>query len=356
MKNIKIDFSNQKMYVGIDVHKKNWSVTIVFQGMHLKTMSFEPSPEKLANYLKREYPKAEYYSVYEAGFCGFWIDRRLREHGIKNIVVSPSDIPRKSKERIRKTDQIDSRKLARELSVGNLEGIYIPTEEQQSLRSLMRLRMQLTKDQARMKNRIKSFLNFMGIEIPEEEVSNHWSRNYINYLYNLQTEYRCTSETLKTLIDSLIQIRGQITGVVKNIRSVVFRQKETAEVIDRLMSVPGIGFITAVSLYTEIMDMRRFNRIDELATYVGFSPAVYSSGEKEKTLGLSKQRNKYIRNLLIEAAWIAVREDPALTLSFGMLAQRMPKSKAIIKISKKLLNRIRYVWIRETVYQKSVAA
>lgn len=356
MKSTKIDFSNQKIYIGIDVHKKQWSVTIVFHGMILKTESMDPSPETLVKYMKRHYPGGEYYSVYEAGYFGFWIDRQLKELGIKNIVVSPADIPRKSKERMRKTDHVDSKKLARELSVGNLEGIYIPTEEEQSLRSLMRLRQQLVKDQSRLKNRIKSLLSFMGIKIPENSEIKHWSRNFIKYLYELNTNNHETKETLNTLLDSLIQIRNQIAGLVKKLREVISEDEKKSHIIRHLESVPGIGFITALALYTEIIDIRRFSRFDELAAYVGFAPAVYSSGEKEKTLGLSKQRNKYLRNLIIEAAWVAIKKDPALTMSYGKLISRMSGTKAIIRISKKLLSRISYVWREETFYQTSVAA
>ena len=62
-----------------------------------------PSPKELYNYLTKHYPGAEYYSVYEAGFSGFWADRQLRDLGIKNIIVNPADVPTKSKERRRKT-------------------------------------------------------------------------------------------------------------------------------------------------------------------------------------------------------------------------------------------------------------
>ena len=85
-KDNKLDFTGQIMYIGLDVHKKSWMVTIISQGIILKTMSFIPSPEQLVKYLHKNYPKARYLSVYEAGFCGFWIHRRLVELGVENIV------------------------------------------------------------------------------------------------------------------------------------------------------------------------------------------------------------------------------------------------------------------------------
>jgi len=81
-----------------------------------------PNPKELYKYLTKHYPNANYHSVYEAGFSGFWADGQLQSFGIKNMVVNPADVPTKSKERRKKTDKIDSSKLAGELSVGNLEG------------------------------------------------------------------------------------------------------------------------------------------------------------------------------------------------------------------------------------------
>jgi transposase len=108
-----------------------------------------PDPEELLRYLQRNYPNGNYVSVYEAGFCGYWIDRQLRALGIKNIIVNPADVPTKHKEKRNKSDKIDSRKLARELSNNPIEGIYIPNEENEAIRGLSRLRIKLTKDQTR---------------------------------------------------------------------------------------------------------------------------------------------------------------------------------------------------------------
>ena len=97
-----------------------------------------------------------------------------------------------------------------------------------------------------------------------------------------------------------------------------------------------------------------FGTLDELVPYVGLSPAVYSSGEKEINLGLSKQKNKYLRNFLIESSWVAVRRDPALQMAYGKLCRRMSGQRAIIRISKKLLSRIRCVWSNQQPYVFSV--
>ena len=354
MKDKELNFKGQNIYIGIDVHKLRWIISIIFQGMLIKRFSMDPNPKILNEYLRKHYPGGNYYSVYEAGFSGYWADRELRELGINNIIVNPADIPTKSKERRRKDDKIDSAKLARELSVGNLEGIYVLSSSEESLRNLVRVREHLKKDQTRQKNRIKSLLNFIGAKLPEDISEKHWSKRYITALRKMPIKEPETKQALNELLDSLESIRRQISRIIKNLREIVYSKEESREIIELLMSVPGVGFITAITLYSEIVDINRFKRLDELAVYVGLSPSVYSSGDKEKTLGLSKQRNKYLRNILIESAWVALRKDPALQMAYGKLRNRMPVQKAIIKISRKLLNRIRHVWIKKEKYVLSV--
>ena len=353
-KDTQLNFTGQKLYVGIDVHKQSWNVTIILNGIKVKKLSMNPQPKELSTYLTKHFPSGEYYSVYEAGYSGFWADRELRSYGINNIIVNPSDVPTKSKERRRKTDRIDSGKLARELSVGHLDGIYIPEEKAEALRVLVRLRRQLVTDQTRQKNRIKSLLLFLGERVPEDVEEKHWSKRYIIALRNLPINQEESKIALLELLDNLESTRNQIASVVKQLRNYVVKDKELSKVIKLLVTIPGIGFVLAIILYSEIIDINRFVRLDDLAAYVGFSPAVYSSGEKEITLGLSKQKNKYIRNFLIESAWVAIRRDSALQMAYGKLLNRMPSNKAIIRISKKLLNRIRYVWKTQQPYQFSV--
>ena len=115
-----VSFKNQVIYVGIDIHKNSWQVSIRHCRHQLANFSMNPDALKLAEHLRRNYPEAEYRSVYEAGFCGFEIHRSLCGLGILNIVINPADVPTSGKERANKNDGLDSRKLARELENGSL--------------------------------------------------------------------------------------------------------------------------------------------------------------------------------------------------------------------------------------------
>ena len=283
MKNTKVSYNGQDFYIGIDIHKKRWIVTIITMGLIVKRLSMAPEPKELARYLKKNYPGGKYHTVYEAGFCGFWIDRSLRESGIDNIVVNPADVPTTNKEKRRKTDKIDSKKLAKELSVNNLEGIYIPSEKSEAIRSLSRLRTQLVKDQTRQKNRIKSLLHFSGVKFPGNDELKHWSANFIKHLTEQEFAYKEKKMTLDLLLESLKQTREQVAKVLTELRALLREDKQASQIIGYLISVPGIGFITAVTLYTEIMEIKRFPKFDKLAAYIGLAPDVSSSGEDENS-------------------------------------------------------------------------
>ena len=348
-----LDFSSQEFFIGIDVHQKQWVVSIISGKIILKTFSMNPDPKELYNYMQRTYPQGKYNSVYEAGFSGYWAHRELIKYGFNNLVVSPSEIPTSGKEKLSKTDIVDSKKLARELEKGYLKGIYIPNLLQQELRSLCRLRYQQIKSQTRLKNQIKGYLSFYGHKIPSCLPSQNWSRGFIEKIKTFPFEYEIGKEQLTVYIEELLKKREQIVQTTKSLKKYCKEFNLMSDIL-LLCSVPGIGFISAATLYTELIDINRFQNFDELASYAGLVPSVRGTGDKESVLGLKLQCNKYLRPILIEAAWIAVRKDPALTLSYNNYLKRMSKQEAVVRIAKKLLSRINYVWKHKKQYVNSV--
>ncbi len=347
--NNSLKFKGQKFFIGIDVHKNQWDVTIRQSGLKIKRFSIDPSPKILSMHMKKHYPGGDYYSVYEAGFSGYWAHRQLWQSGIKNIVINAADVPTSDKERRRKTDRVDSNKLSRELSGGSLEAIYVPELYHQALRSLVHLRERNVSHQTRLKNRIKMFLYFYGIEIPANSECRHWSKRFIRHLEQIPFDEPIAKMTFDNILHELGEIRKNILRVTRQIRRAVFESEDRC-IIRNLLSVPGVGFITAVTFYAVICDMSRFVSFDKLAAFVGLVPAEHSSGDKSNPTGITPRRNRQIRYLIVEAAWIAVRQDPALLMAYNKLLQRMDNKKAIIRIAKKLLSRMRYVWINNHPY------
>ena len=123
-----------------------------------------------------------------------------------------------------------------------------------------------------------------------------------------------------------------------------------------LRTIPGISTITAMTLLTELIDIDRFKSFDHLCGYVGLVPDTASSGDRDNVIGLTSRQNKVLRAMLIQSAWVAARQDPALMLTFHQLSGRMKKTKAIVRIARKLLNRVRFVLKSQQRYELLVAA
>ncbi len=349
-------FNGQSFYVGIDYHKKSWKVTILGENYEHKTMSQNPDPKILANYLKRNFPGGNYQAVYEAGFSGFNTCRELRDLGVECIVIHPADVPTNQKERLQKTDKADSRKLARSLRSNEFDPIHIPERKLEADRALVRQRFRQVKDISRTKNRVKSLLLQFGIDIPDRftsEQTRHWSKVYINWLKDLPIE----EEGLKRTLDNYLQIgeiqRKELLTINRQIRK-LSRTKDYRNNCRLLLGIPGIGLITAMTILVELGDIKRFKRLDELCNYVGLVPSMHGSGEKMETGKMIKRGRKALKIMLIEASWCAVRKDPALMLKFNELTKTMKKNKAIIRIARKMLSRIKHVLVHQEEYELAV--
>jgi len=353
--NNKLSFKNQDFYIGIDVHKKQWTICVSHLNriVHKKT-AIDPVAKTLATFLKRRYPDGNYHAVYEAGFSGFHAARELNKLGVNCMVTHPADIPTKQKERINKNDRVDARKLSRSLNNHDLDGIYIPDKVSEEYRYLARYRDCLIKDQTRMKNRIKSALYQFGFKVPLAFEDRRWSGQFIDWLATLRFDTGYAQYAFEDQITQLKQMRLRLTQTLKKMKTMVSEAAPMSPVYPYLLSVPGIGPITAVALLTEIIDIYRFEKPEQLVSFIGLAPSVVSSDDKETIHGLTPRRNKHLRSMLVEAAWTAAAKDPALTMKFGQLCRRMARNKAIIRIAKMLVNRIYYVWKNKKTYVEGV--
>jgi len=345
----KLDFTGQPIYIGLDVHKKSWSVSIHSAICEHKTFRQPSEVNVLVNYLKRNFPGASYHAVYEAGYSGFWIHDQLREKGVACTVANPADVPTKEKERRTKRDRIDCRKLARSLRAGEIEGIYVPCRPKLEDRSLVRTRQSMVRKQTRCKNQIKGILFFYGIPLPEDCTERHWSRKFVRWLERIHMERASGDVALKIHLEELKHLRQILAALDREVR-VLARMEEYAAQVRLLRTIPGISTLTAMILLTELQDISRFPSLDELACYVGLIPDTHESGETEHTGSITKRRHAPLRASLVEASWTAVRKDPALLMTFQKSCKRMRKTRAIVKIARKLLNRVRYVLKNQRPY------
>ena len=350
--NYELDFEGQNIYVGFDVHLKSWTVTIMTEKITHKTFTQDPKPEVLSNYLKKNFPGGNYFSAYEAGFSGYWIHNKLKALGIESIVVNPADVPTTDKERDQKEDPIDSRKIARGLRNGELQAIYVPTITTLENRTLIRTRSMLVKDITRYKNRIKSFLYFHGIEIPEAFIKSksHWSKRFMVWLETIEMLEQSGKDSLKIIVEIVKNLRATLLETTKKIGA-LSKTETYKNNVELLRSIPGIGLLTAMVILTELETIERFSNTDKLCRFIGFVPSIHNSGESNRTGKLTRRGHGTLRSALVESAWTAARLDSALMKSYIEYCKRMESNEAIIRIAKKLLKRISYVLKNQKKYE-----
>jgi transposase len=346
-----LSFAGKVIYCGLDVHKTNWKVNARMEGIEIEAFSQNPDEAALKKHFEKKYPGAVLKVVYEAGFCGFEIQRSLTASGVDCIVVNAADVPSSDKDRKRKDDKRDARKLSVELSKGNLRGIYVPEKQMQAARSLVRQRHRLVEDQTRCINRIKHLLMNNGIKTGDR--TDRMSLKLIAKIRALDNMSALLKITVEFAIEEYLQIRRILKEITIAMRDL--SKQEPFEKVQRILqSIDGVGLIGAMVIQTEIGDITRFKRLDSLCDYVGFVPDIYSSNDKTVVLGISQRGNLFLRDAIIESSWILIRKDPAMLMKYNDYRSRMSSNKAIVRISKHVLSRIRFLWRNDQTYVRGI--
>jgi len=351
----KIDFSGKTIYVGIDIHQKDWQVAKISEGIVLGNYRMTGNSPELITHLRKHYPGASFKCVYESSAWGFTLQRQLTAAGMDCIVVHAGDVPGTNKEKANKTDMVDALRLAMHHAKGSLEGIHVPEEEIQKDRNLIRFRKKLVGDINRSKNRLKSLLKYQGIQIPAMFGKANWSHNFMKWVEEQAGKDPLLQDTILLMLEEIKVLRQLLLKTEKKLRELLQSPKYNQKA-KLAMSVPGIGPTVSMLFLLEIGDVRRFKTFEQLNSFVVFYPGSHSSGEKECHTGISGRKHKQLRSALVEAAWQAIRKDPALLEAYQQLIKRMKGSEAIIRIARKLLRRMRSVLLSGKSYEIGVIA
>ncbi len=335
----------QGLFVGIDLHKRNWHVSVRTVDAELFSGSIPGNWRALRRLLER-YEEYEIEVVYEAGRFGFWLYDRLMEHGVQCIVTPPSLVPQGYGNRV-KTDRRDSRKLAHLLARGMLKRVWVPTEQERYHRQVSRRRRQLIGDRVRTQNRIKSELQLYGIYL--EEPKGKWSRVYVENLHRIRFKNRWMQERFDRLLKLYEFLTKQIDEQTQLLRELseteLYRQK-----VEILQSVPGIGMIIAMEILLELQDVSRFQRAEQLAAYVGLTPSQYSSAEKIRMGRITGIGKNSLRTALVEASWKLINKDGAMNEKYNRIKAKAGAKRAIVAVARTLLLRTRRMLIDGNSY------
>lgn len=342
-------FEKVLLFIGIDVHKSKWVVTVRTYDLELKTFSMIPSAEELERFLLKNYPGADYRIVYECCFSGFWIYDYFSEKGYK-IIVTPTNRIYKDGSTI-KTDKIDSRKLALQLSRELLTEVLVPVKRVREYKYIFRIYDKQKIRQGQILRQIKAFL----------EQKNHplkWSRWNKGLLEKLK-ELKFEDKLFDLKFGNLLKEYEYLVSQIKDSEKIIEQIKEDEELgkrVNILEKINGIGIISAVRMCLYLFDKKdRFESSEKLNHYLGLTPSERSSGDKIVRGRSGMCGNRQLRSIIIQLAWMTVRKDGALLEKFDRVYKSSgSKQKAIVAVARKLMTKIYAAIQKEEEYRINI--
>lgn len=341
------------VFSGLDVDKRSISVTFTDHDRFLKSLRMPYSAEHLLNHVRKHFPNKKVAFVYEAGPTGYGLYDGIVAQGYPCLIAAPSMIPKAPGQRV-KTNRLDSKALSENLRGGQLKSIHVPSPTYRELRHLTQLRDVLVSELVGMKQRIKSLLLFEGIEFPPAPAGSQWSFLVKDKLRKLACSGTVRFK-LDQLLDSLEFNEKQVLKAIREIRRYCQNDPELSQCMKYLMTLPGIGWITASQLLARIGDWRELNNIRQLGGFLGLVPTEHSTGERTDRGSITRTGDERLRSKLIQASWSAIRQDGELREFFRTVYRKHPREiasrVAIVAVARKLSVRIAVVLMKQRPYE-----
>lgn len=334
--------AQKTVFVGIDVHRKSYSVCCVSDSSVVKKCRMPANGQLLIGFLKKHFSEHVISTVYEAGFSGFELHRAIEAASLRSCVVHAASVEVSHRDRV-KTDKRDALKLATQLAAGRLRGIRIPSREEEQRRQLTRTRQQLMQHRTAIKNQIRSKLHIFGLLDPND-------RRELSLMMVEQVLSRTEIAQLRIAIQSLLGVWLALNEQLKKLQAALREQAKTDPLEKVYRSLPGFGPLASRVCANELGNMLHFSNCKKLYSFTGLTPGEQSSGEKVWRGAITKQGSARLRHVLVQAAWMAIRRDAGLRADFERIARNANKLKAIVAIARKLIGRARALFRDHEMY------
>lgn len=317
-------------YIGLDIHKKTISFCVkLADGTIVSEGEVVANRASLDGWMVR-LPKPWMVAM-EATLFTSWIYDHLKPHAVEVKVANPSMLKAITASK-RKNDRIDASKIADLLRANLLPQCYMAPSEIRQLRRSLRYRNLLVRQMTMTKNKVSALLMECGIEYNKAKLH---QKTYFRELLKNSTEMMPESlppllELSRTTLDSFSKMEKQL---VKSLE----KDPALRERIGRLMTIPGVGPITALTWALETGEIARFHSYKQAVSYCGLCGAEISSAGKQLRTPISKQRNKHLQTILIEAAKLAPRYNPELAELHARELKQGNRNRATLAVARKLL-------------------
>ena len=289
-------------HVGLDVHKESIAVAVAEAGRgpaaYRGEIANRPAAVgELAERLARAHGGGLIQFCYEAGPCGYEVHRLLTGMGFDCDVVAPSRIPKAPGERI-KTDRRDAVKLARLSRGGELTPVWVPDEDQEAMRDLVRARADFKRAELKARQQLGAFLLRHG----RRWSRGRWTRAHYAWLDGQRFDRAWEEWAFREYLDAARAASDRVAALTKLLRDAL-PDWSLAPVARSLAALRGVDALTATTLLAELGDISRFDSPRQLMGYLGLVPSEHSSGGRRRRGGITRTGNGHARRALVESAW-----------------------------------------------------
>ena len=317
---------NNETYCGIDLHKRFSAVCLMdSEGQIIQQRKIHHNGGELEAFFRnRPALKCALEPVDNWG----WVVDALQSLGHEVHLANTYKVRLIAESRI-KTDKVDARVLADLLRTGFLPEAYVASASLRDQRTYLRYRIDLSRQRARLKSQIKRLLRVENYQVPEfSNLFGKKGRVWLEATTLRPVHERIKKESLKTI--------KHYDAYIAKLNIEIRHQCGKNETIQRLMTIPGIGQLSAQVIMAEAGQMERFRTAKHFASYCGLAVSQRSSGGKNRFGGITKQGNKNIRWILVEGAQKAKSSDPNLKRFYDRIAYKRGRSKATVAVARKL--------------------
>jgi transposase len=287
-------------YVGLDVHKESVDISVASAGdAEVRHVGKVAGDLNAVTRAMRRLAKdgRRLHIVYEAGPCGFVLQRHLSTLGFECQVVAPSLVPKRSGERI-KTDRRDSLKLARAARAGDLTAVRVPDAADEAMRDLSRAREDAVREQRNARHRLKALLLRNDVRY---EGKRSWTAAHERWLSKVKLPHTAQQIAFQEYLHAIGESAARVGRLEQALRGGL-SEWSLAPVVEALQALRGVQLVAAIILVAEIQDFARFANPRSLMAYLGLIPSESSSGQHRRQGAITKSGNSAARRILVEIA------------------------------------------------------
>lgn len=315
--------------IGLDVHKETITAAVLPPGAErvVETLKIPNTSRALEALVRRLQPRGPLACVYEAGPCGYEVQRQLSVLGQPCAVIAPALTPRRPGDRV-KTDRRDAEKLARWYRAGELVVIHVPSRAEEAARDLVRVREDTIEDRLRARHRLSKFLLRQGRVYRETKA---WGVAHRQWLTAQRFAWAALQQTFEAYVRTLEETEARLAALDQALQDLA-QQAAYRPAVAALRCLKGVNTLTALTLVVETQDFRRFPTAAAFMSFTGLVPSEASSGSTVRRGSITKTGNAHLRRVLVEAAWCSRHGQ---VVSRELAARRQDAPMAVVQLARK---------------------